>query len=98
MKASPKKLTARKLLVASVGVATINYVAIACNGLTDSPTNPPTSGNLPAPQPTETAPPTSGNLPAPPPVDVYQPPPTSGNLPSPVPLDAGRDADADAGS
>ncbi|MBX3192010.1 MAG: hypothetical protein KF819_33780 [Labilithrix sp.] len=60
----------RKLLVAAVGVATINYVGgTACGGKTDGsddPKNnyPPTSGNLPAP--TATPPPTSGNLPAPP--------------------------------
>ena len=49
----------RKLLVASIGVATVSYVAIACR-------ETPVSGNLPAPPPTET-PPVTGNLPAPPP-------------------------------
>ena len=34
------------LLVAAIGVATVNYVAVAC-----TPTMPPTSGNLPAPPP-----------------------------------------------
>ncbi len=68
----PKKPFApRKLLVAAVGVATINYIAIACGGTTDgngssSGTNPPTSGNLPAPMVDSAPPPTSGNL-APPP-------------------------------
>ena len=67
----PPKLLPRKLLVASIGVATINYVATACGGTTTASTfkdggpdvvEPPTSGNLPAPPP-----PTSANLPAPPP-------------------------------
>ena len=50
----------RKLLVAAIGVATINYVG-ACG-------NNETSGNLPAPRPMDASselPPTSGNLPAP---------------------------------
>ncbi|MBX3192011.1 MAG: hypothetical protein KF819_33785 [Labilithrix sp.] len=59
---SPKSVrTSRKLLVAAIGVATLNYV-VACE---NKP--PPTSGNLPAPRPPDAAevPPTSGNLPAP---------------------------------
>lgn len=61
----------RKLLVASVGVAAVTYVVIACGGATEGTENP-VSGNLPAP-PAEDAsqrPPTSGNLPAPPPVEA----------------------------
>ena len=50
----------RKLLVASIGVATVSYVAIACR-------ETPVSGNLPAPPPPTETPPVSGNLPAPPP-------------------------------
>ena len=72
----PKTLSPRKLLVAAIGIATVNYVAAAC-----TPSAPPTSGNLPAPDPvtpdaatTQTpprnVPPTSGNLPAPPPRDA----------------------------
>lgn len=90
----PKKLSPRKLLVAAVGVATLNYVGVACT--------PPTSGNLPAPTfepdagttPPSNIPPTSGNLDAPPPpADAAPPkiplPPTAGNLPAPVPRDGG---------
>lgn len=71
---------ARKLLVAAVGVATVNLAAAACGG--------ETSGNLPAPIPIDSAtdappdtgiPPTSGNLVGPGPVDA---------------ADAGEDADA----
>jgi len=60
-----KPFAPRKLLVAAVGVASINYVAVACGGATDggSPT-PPTSGNLPAPM-VDRPPATSGNLAAP---------------------------------
>lgn len=72
----PPNLLPRKLLIASIGVATINYVATACGGSTaggpggtaqdagNDITMPPTSANLPAP------PPTSANLPAPPPIDA----------------------------
>ena len=90
----PRKLSPRKLLVAAIGVATVNYVAaVACT--------PPTSGNLPSPRPETDAssstphniPPTSGNLPSPRPETDAAPPsivaPTSGNLPAPVPRDAG---------
>ncbi|HSO32671.1 MAG TPA: hypothetical protein VLT33_09145 [Labilithrix sp.] len=68
----PKKPFApRKLLVAAVGVASINYVAMACGGATDTSTNPPTSGNLPNPPALDgSPPPTSGNLAAPPPMDA----------------------------
>lgn len=92
---TPKKLSPRKLLVAAIGVATINYV-VACQ-------TPPTPGNLPGPEPVKdpsmtlptppptTLPPTTGNLPAPPPVHdaAARLPPTSGNLPAPMPADAG---------
>jgi len=68
----PKKPFApRKLLVAAVGVASINYVAMGCGGATDASTNPPTSGNLPNPPALDgSPPPTSGNLAAPPPMDA----------------------------
>jgi len=73
----------RKLLVATLGVATVSYVILAnCGGQTDAP---PTAANLPAPYPT------AANLPSPPPP---QPPPTAANLPAPPPFDAGADADA----
>ena len=55
VKPSPRSFLPRKLLVAALGVATINYVGLtACGGATEgSGTNkddyPPTSGNLPAP-------------------------------------------------
>lgn len=87
---------ARKLLIAAVGVATVNYVAVACGGAVvdtadgqDASTTkiPPTSGNLPGPNPTAkptSTPPTSGNLPAPTSTPKPPPPPTSGNLPSPM--------------
>jgi hypothetical protein len=50
----------RKLLVASIGVATVSYALLtSCD-------RPPISGNLPSPPP---QPPVVGNLPAPPPPD-----------------------------
>ena len=73
----PKKPFApRKLLVAAVGVASINYIAMACGGTTDgsgSSGNPPTSGNLPAPtgQVDSGPPPTSGNLAPPPDASLF---------------------------
>lgn len=85
----------RKLLIASVGVATINYVAACVH-------EPETTGNLVAPPPSSAGapnatdgadsatagtggqaavPPTSGNLVAPPPTpQPTNTPPTSGNL------------------
>ncbi len=77
----PPKFAPRKLLVAAVGVATLNYLAAtACTP------SPPTSGNLPAP----TAEPDTG---PPPP---REPPPTSGNLMAPpidtAPMPAAVDA------
>src|SRR5690349_3439231 len=64
-----KPFASRKLLVAAVGVASINLLASACGGKSA------TSGNLmivdggPDPAPT-LAPPTSGNLAPPPPIDA----------------------------
>lgn len=89
----PPKHLPRKLLIASIGVATINYVATACGGSTTTDSSfkdggsdrvePPTSGNLPSP------PPTSANLPAPPPpIDAGD----AGDA-----GDASDDADADGG-
>src|SRR5262249_49722647 len=71
----PHRLTSRKLLVASVGVAAISYVGCS--------TNPPASGNLMPPQP----PPDAGESPV---VTVpSENPPVSGNLMPPPPQDAG---------
>src|SRR4029079_14079633 len=98
-----KPTGARKLLIASVGVATINYVA-ACGG---SSTGDPTSGNLVAPQAGSAnsgqgggsagTPPTSGNLVAPPPAGAGGIPPTSGNLVAPPPAGAGGATNAGTG-
>lgn len=66
----PRTLAPRKLLVAAVGVATVNFVAVGCV------LNNETSGNLMGlPNTTDAAPdrgvpPTSGNLMAPPPQDA----------------------------
>ncbi|MBS2016036.1 MAG: hypothetical protein JST00_24360 [Deltaproteobacteria bacterium] len=88
----PTRTAPRKLLVAALGVATVNYV-VACGKNV-------TSGNLPAPdpRPDPSTIPVAGNLPAPPPPDAASPtptapppssiPPTSGNLPAPPPRDA----------
>ena len=76
MPLKPTQLVSRKLLVAAIGVATVNYVGCETSS---------SSGNLPAPQPSDT----SKNV-------GKTPPPTSGNLPAPF-YDAGEDADADAG-
>ena len=87
----PKKPFApRKLLVAAVGVASINYIAIACGGTTDggASTNPPTSGNLPAPMVDSAPPPTSGNL---------APPPDAGLFDAADAADAADDAETDGG-
>ena len=84
----------RKLLVASLGVATLTYVA--CTS--------PSSGNLMFPDDAAAAdakadgPVTSGNLMPPPPVDAAADAPvTSGNLMPPPPFDAGNDSSTDAG-
>jgi len=86
-----KRVLGRKLLVASVGVAAISYVAC---------TTTQTSGNLMAPETDAAAdaepdaPVTSGNLMPPPPVDAGPDAPvTSGNLMPPPPVDGG-DTDA----
>ena len=82
----------RKLLVAAIGVATINYAA-ACG------TNNETSGNLPSPPPIDAAseiPPTSGNLPAPPPMDASLDASDAGDA-SDDASDAGDASDADSG-
>jgi len=86
----PTRAAPRKLLVAALGVATVNYVVACGKGYT--------SGNLPAPQPEPSVTPVVGNLPSPPPPDAAAPPPTqpqpssipptSGNLPAPIPQDA----------
>lgn len=88
---TPKKLVARKLLVASIGVATVNYVGpLACGGEKSTTSTFGDAGN----DGNEGTPPTSGNLAANPP----PPPPTSANLPAPPPPDdAGLDADAEGG-
>ena len=84
----PKKPFApRKLLVAAVGVASINYIAMACGGTTDNGSrNPPTSGNLPAPMVDGGPPPTSGNL---------APPPDAGRFDAADAADAADASDAD---
>ncbi len=76
----------RKLLVASVGVASISYVVAACGK-----DQRPVSGNLPAPPPTPSVTPISGNLPAPEPIDAAPPPsPDSGPATPPPKKDAGK--------
>ena len=75
----------RKLLVASVGVASISYVVAACGK-----DQRPVSGNLPAPPPTETTP-IAGNLPAPEPIDAgLLPQPDSGPTAPAPKKDAGK--------
>src|SRR3954467_3750028 len=85
----PRRLTGKKLLVASLGVAAISY--LGCEG--KRPPEPPTSGNLMAPQPPESSQVQPG---VPTGTDG---PPTSGNLMPPKPLDAGpkQPLPADAG-
>jgi hypothetical protein len=109
IRAARRKLPGRKLLVASIGVATINYAA-ACgykSGAASSDVQPPTamdpgtknpvpptSGNLAPPNPPPpNPPPTAANLVAPPP-NMF--PPTAANLVAPPLLDAGNDG-TDAG-
>lgn len=81
---SRRSFAPRKLLVAAIGVATINYAA-ACSNLHNE-----TAGNLPAPEPHDASttgfPPTSGNLPAPQPMDA--------NVDADGPADAGDAGDA----
>jgi hypothetical protein len=100
-----RKLTGRKLLIASVGVATVNYV-LSCTE-PSSPTTT-TSGNLVGPPPRDTSagkgpglPPTSGNLGGPlTPLGVAGQglPPTSGNLAAAAPAGAAAPPPAAAGS
>jgi len=105
----PRILKGRKLLVASIGVASVSYVT-GCSAFSD-PGNSPTSGNLLAP-PAQVVdnplPPTSGHLVGPPEVPPPPPPPvtpsldaglppTSGNLVSPPVADEDAGTDADAG-
>ena len=86
---APKKLAPRKLLVAALGVATVNYVAIAC-----TPTSPPTSGNLATPEPLpDAALGATPNVETPPKL----PPATAGNLPAPQMIDAAPPPRPDAG-
>lgn len=82
----------RKLLVAAIGVATINYIA-ACSNLHNE-----TSGNLPAPEPYDSGrvPPTSGNLPSPEPFDASLDASDAGDA-SEDASDASDASDADAG-
>lgn len=90
----PTRTAPRKLLVAALGVATVNYV-VACGKNVTSGNLPapdprpdtgvgPVVGNLPAPVPPDAAP--TSTTPTPPPSSI---PPTSGNLPAPVPQDSG---------
>lgn len=80
------KSKARKLLVASIGIATVSYI-----GCADTFGDPPTSGNLPAPRcPEECQVADAGDA-----GDAHFDtgiPPTSGNLPAPPPMDGGNDA------
>jgi hypothetical protein len=76
----------RSLLVASVGIATVSYV-LACGK------QQPVSGNLPAPEPTQSTPPVTGNLPAPPPMDAAATPTTTSTAPTP-PTSASATPDA----
>jgi hypothetical protein len=77
----PRRRIARKLLVASLGVAAVSY-AVGCE---KQPV-----GNLARPAADATAQP-SGTLTPPPPIDTGSPPPVVGNLmpPPPPPPDAG---------
>lgn len=75
----PAKLGPRKLLIASVGVATINYVLGGCGHVTETPDKKPSGGS----SSTAGTPPTSGNLPAPA-GSASGGSPTVANLPAPV--------------
>jgi hypothetical protein len=74
----PPRFQPRKLLVAAVGIATVN---LACSK------QPPTAGNLTAPEPTSSpsAPPTAGNLVPVPPQPTAAPP----EVPTALAADAG---------
>lgn len=69
----------RKLLIASVGVATMNYVLGGCGHVTEKPDKAPSGGSSTSPD----IPPTSGNLPAPG-GSASGGSPTVANLPAPV--------------
>jgi hypothetical protein len=93
----------RKLLSASLGVATVTYVLATASCHKEAPA----TGNLVAPPPTETEPPLVGNLPAPPEVeDAGSAENASGAATSDAgvavlavePRDAGRTKDAGRGA
>ncbi len=93
-----RTIVGKKLLVASLGVAAVSYVACSgqvastdagADGAADAaPDNLVTSGNL-VPPPADALPPPRDAAP-----DV---PPTSGNLVPPPPMDAGDDGGASDG-
>lgn len=90
---TPKKTTARKLLVASLGVASVSYVAMACGK-----ENHPITGNLPAPTAFGSEKPPLGTASASGAPSLPVTSPVTGNLPAPPPVDAGaKPAAADAG-
>ena len=84
----PRRLpsNSRKLLIASIGVASVSYV-VACSVTEDIPTSGNLMANLDA---AALDAPTSGNLMA---LDTGTDAPTSGNL---MAIDAGEDAPSDA--
>jgi hypothetical protein len=85
----------RKLLVASLGVAAISYVACT----TSQPSLDGGSGADAAADAKADGPVTSGNLMPPPPVDAAADAPvTSGNLMPPPPVDGGDDGSTDGGA
>ncbi|MCA9586259.1 MAG: hypothetical protein KC657_12960 [Myxococcales bacterium] len=93
----------RKLLSASLGVASVTYVLATASCHKEAPA----TGNLVAPPPTETEPPLVGNLPAPPEVeDAGQPDDASAATTSDAgvavlavdPRDAGHAKDAGHGA
>jgi hypothetical protein len=83
----------RKLLVATVGLAAVSYIAVAeaCGGKTDG--DPSSSGGNSSSSGSTGKNPVSGNLVAP--TNTPTNPPISGNLPSPPPIEAGTDASRD---
>ncbi len=83
----------RKLLVASLGVAAISYVACTTS------TTVGDAGADAAADAKADGPVTSGNLMPPPPVDAAADAPvTSGNLMPPPPVDGGDDGSTDGGA
>jgi hypothetical protein len=92
-----RTVKSRKLLVASVGVATVLYACEKKDPYPPGNLMAPVSAIDAAPAPSETAPPTSGNLMPPPQPSIADHPP--GNLmppPPPEPSDAGATHDAGA--